>query len=670
MHRPVTYRYTVRDLLDFEEKEIWQLRGKTKMELTFDNGEVIITDTVDVMISWYYWALANAYREIQITRDLFIDGKRFTDELHREMLYKAIASTQKLPDVDREDIWLLSYRDIYNRIYNAIAINLVEYMSSTTAVDALELLEDEEIMAVNAKVTDRQQSIDDAYAVIKNVVYGKRYERNPIVRSVINKTVKLPQILQSVGPRGRITDIDSVIFRKPIKRGFAMGFHDIIAFAKESRSAAKALLFNKDPVAIAEYFNRKLQLVCSVITHLVPGDCGTTNYTTINVPEGDEGRKMLRSLSGLYLRGEHDALYEIFPHMENLLGKSIEFRTSLNCRHAKHQGVCVTCYGTTSYAIPYDTNPGHVSCTAMCKDISQLIISTKHLDFIVHKFMVILRGKDATYLRTDKTQPENVYLKEQPKDSHVVMRFLTDEAKRLVDIKYVTQMNTYPITRASALTSAEFYVRDINNGLTDGSEVDLVRSATKASLSEEMLTYLREHGWRVEGNRTYVDLIDWNYRDPIFTYPLKHESMSEYGKRVETFIRSGNRTDDDEDLDVETNARRASSMLTAYSDPNAALMDAYTLISDKLHNIHMGHIATILLASRVNEAMSGDWTMPTSTLRGEFKTHDEIIRHRSLSVAMLYGWQMQVFNDLSCYLQRKRPTSVMDGLIHIPERRD
>jgi hypothetical protein len=49
-----------------------------------------------------------------------------------------------------------------------------------------------------------------------------------------------------------------VIFRKPIKRGFAMGFRDIIAFAKESRSAAKALLFNKDPVAIAEYFNRKL----------------------------------------------------------------------------------------------------------------------------------------------------------------------------------------------------------------------------------------------------------------------------------------------------------------------------------------------------------------------------------------------------------------------------
>ena len=142
MKCPVTYRYTVRDLLDFEEADIWKLKGKTKMELTFDNGETVIADTVDVMVSWYYWALANAYRGISITRELFIDGRRFTDELHRDLLYKAISATRSLPDVDREDIWLLSYRDIYNRIYNAIAMNLVAYMSSTTAVDALELLQD------------------------------------------------------------------------------------------------------------------------------------------------------------------------------------------------------------------------------------------------------------------------------------------------------------------------------------------------------------------------------------------------------------------------------------------------------------------------------------------------------------------------------------------------
>ena len=407
-----------------------------------------------------------------------------------------------------------------------------------------------------------------------------------------------------------------------------------------------------------------------MINHLVPGDCGSTEYTTLTVPPDDDGRKMLRSLAGLYLRTADDKLVEIFPHMEHLLGKTIEFRTSLNCRHAKNQGVCETCYGATSYAIPYDTNPGHVSCTAMCKDISQLIISTKHLDFIVHRFMVILRGKDTMYLRTDKSSHENIYLKPQPKGNSIVMRFLTDEAKRLVDIKYVTKMSNLPITRVSALSTVEFWVRDENSGLIDGSEVDLVKSATKASLSEEMLTYLREHGWRVEGNRTYVELNDWNYNHPIFTYPLKHESMSEYGKRVETFIRSGGKTDDDDDLEVESSTRRNNTTLTAYSDPNAALMDAYTLISDKLKDIHMGHIATILLASRVNEAMSGDWSMPSSIHRGEFKMHDEIIRHRSLSVAMLYGWQLQVFNDLSCYLQRKRPTSVMDGLIHIPERRD
>jgi len=194
------------------------------------------------------------------------------------------------------------------------------------------------------------------------------------------------------------------------------------------------------------------------------------------------------------MRGDKDQLIEIFPHMENLLGKTIEFRTTMCCRHAKNQGVCETCFGATAYAIPWDTNPGHVACTAMCKDISQLIISTKHLDFIIHKFMVILRGKEAMYLRTDKTNPENVYLKDPQKGEQFVMRFLTSEAARLVDIKYVTKMSNLPVTRVSALTGVEIYVRDEHSGLIDGSEIDLVKSATKASLSEEMLIFLQQNG--------------------------------------------------------------------------------------------------------------------------------------------------------------------------------
>jgi hypothetical protein len=142
--------------------------------------------------------------------------------------------------------------------------------------------------------------------------------------------------------------------------------------------------------------------------------------------------------------------------------------------------------------------------------------------------------------------------------------------------------------------------------------------------------------------------------------------MAEFGKRVEVFIRSTTKSDGDDDELADVHASSNAAKLTSYNDADRALYDGYRLISSKIKGIHIGHIATILAASRVTSARQGDWFIPNDLFNGEFKSHDEIIRHRSLSVQMLYGWQQQTYNDLSCYLQHKRPYNPMDGLIYIP----
>ncbi len=52
---------------------------------------------------------------------------------------------------------------------------------------------------------------------------------------------------------------------------------------------------------------------------------------------------------------------------------------------------------------------------------------------------------------------------------------------------------------------------------------------------------------------------------------------------------------------------------------------------------------------------------------GVFRSHDEIIRHRSLGVAMLFERQSEVFTDPSAYLETVRLSSIMDDLIYIPD---
>ena len=77
---------------------------------------------------------------------------------------------------------------------------------------------------------------------------------SPIGHAVLNQYVNPTQMEQAL-TRGRITDIDSEIFRKPINRGFAI----------ESRNDSRSSLYTKDPLAKAVYLNRMENLIKQVI---------------------------------------------------------------------------------------------------------------------------------------------------------------------------------------------------------------------------------------------------------------------------------------------------------------------------------------------------------------------------------------------------------------------
>lgn len=661
-------KYHVRDLLDFDEDEIWNLPRPGVVELTYDDGQLIHTDTVDICFSWYLWQVVDSYRDLQITPKLCTNGRPLTDKLYREMLWAAVEDTMDT-DIHKEDVWLLVYQRCYNKLYVALSTRLLPYIDTISGPEVLEILNDPDIQEANAQVTDAMPTIDNAYAVIKKVFNSGKYRNNPIVRAALNRTVPMPQILQSFGPKGLSTDIDSVMYVRPIKRGFAMGLGDTNSFAKETRSAAKALLFNKDPVADAEYFNRKLQLVCSVLERIIPGDCGTRDAHECMIPEGDAGMALLRSMAGLFQVMPDRSIREIFPSDKHLLGQRIRFRTTNCCQYLHEQEVCEVCYGKTSYALPHDTNPGHVSSTSLNKRFTQIIISTKHLDFIVHKFIVALRATEGRYLAIRKGDKESLYMNEALKGKPVRLRISAQEAAHLVDINYVKNLANMDIGRASQLTSAEFYTLDADEVYHDELHVNLVKQATKASLSTDMLKYLQTEKWVANGSSYWIDLSRWDYKKPIFVYPLKHENMSEFASKAETLFRSArSASEHDETYTAETSKRTVknkAAMLVSYRDVDDALMDAYYLISEKLDDIHLGHISTVIATSRVTDTRIGDCAMPNGLYAGVFRSHDEIIRRRSLSVAMLYQRQNEVFEDVTSYIDHDRCTSIMDSLIFI-----
>lgn len=658
------YELNARKMLDWSEDEVWDLDPSKSCNLTFDDKTIKNTDVVDVQISWYFWQVSSFYSEVPVTSNLFLHGRPFTDGLARDLMNEAIQSTREFDHIEREDVWRIVYSNVYNRCFCAMATRLLPHISGTNGDDTVELLDDPQILEANEQVNDSLATVDHVYDIIEDVFKGPKYQHNPIVRAVGYGTVKLKQMFPSFGPRGRVTDIDSEIYRRPVKRGFAMGFTSIADFAKESRSAAKALLFNKDPVATAEYFNRKLQFVAAYIKELVEGDCGTKDYHTLEVPEGDSGRELLYSLDRLtrvYPDGRKEQ-HPIDPKDESQLGKTIHFRTTITCRHLAKQGVCEKCYGDLSYSIPKGDNPGHVSCTSVNEKITQLIISTKHLDFIIHNLLVRLNRDEQAYLDTNDLHPDMIYMNTTRKGEKMVMRVLKSEAPRLISVRYVDDTFMMNPSRTTQLTHMEFHHVDEYGQYSNDVEFDMVKRSTKASMSRELLAYIKKVGWSEDDSYYTIDMSKWDVKKPMFIYPHKHENMSEYGKRAERFIRSSREAGEKKET-----KKGYINMLTKYKDVDSALYDAFYLISDKIDGVYLGHIATILAATRAQQADDLNYNLPHGKDMGSFQTHDDIIKYRSLGVAMLFERHRNYFADVDSFIIKDRMPSILDDMIHLEE---
>ncbi len=658
-------KYHVRDLMFYTEAEIWGLPKPARCELTFDDNVTIETDTVNIMIgSWYLWSIAANWPQIQVNHKLFIYDNVFTDSLFRELLWDAIESTTGL-DVPKEDVWLLAY-ELYNRSYNAIVNGCNRFISSISYKDILEVADHPRIAAAMSKVNDSREAINHVYDEVDAVFKDPAMAGKTVIDTVSYGTVKMDQARQSFGPRGPNTDIDSVIYSKPILRGFVHGLATLDAFAMESRSAAKAQLFNKDPVADAEYFNRKMQLVCGIVRKIVPGDCGTRDYHTFFIPDDSNGKRLFESMVGLYQVMPDGKMREIRSYDTHLIGTTVNFRSSLCCLEGPNQGVCEVCYGAISYAIPYDTNPGHVSSTSINEPATQTIISTKHLDFIRHSFPKTLPRDMEHWFSIAKSHAEHVLLKRDVDTSNLRMSIAVSEAQGLVDINYVSTPGATDIAKISSLSSIQlFKVDDRGYAVTRPEIVQVVRASIQASLSPSMLKYLKVHSWERDGNRYIIDLSKWNKDHPVLIYQNKHENMSAAVSRIETFLRS-TRARLNEDMTPQNSVGKNTPMLVKYRDVDAALYDAYYIICDKLSGIHLGHIATVLMASRAVDPVNGDWSMPAGKNQGYFCSHDELIRHRSLAVAMLFERQSEIFDDPDSYLESTRTSSILDDLVYIP----
>lgn len=685
----------VRDLANLTSDQVWRTRGVYSVK--FDDGEVLELPSRCIKISWPYWAMTRNYPKVWIPSDLVYRKDEVPSEKkHIDMMSKVYILSREA-GIDINDIRYILSQEVYADVYNNTVYHMVGYMTTIDLDTMLEIYEHPAYEHIKELARNHPSGFDDsgedmvavAYDILElDILKDPAMKNNAIAKMVQNKTTKIDHFLQAY-VRGKMSEIDSKLYNNQVWAGFFTGLYRALDRLKEAAATSRSHLNNTDKIAQAEYGSRKLQLVANVISGQDMGDCGTEHahsYTFIE--EIDEAK--YNAMVGMYFKFDTDPEAQPWRRFnkggyKDVVGKPLRFRTAMCCKRNSDQAVCRFCLGDIIYNLSDSTAPGHIASITISSDGSQMILSTKHLDFIRLLFRIHLSSELRRYAKEYKFKStKGLVLQQKPpkgswKDYYLVIPSkIYTELNQLTFIKNLAEVDETSMPIVNDLTFAMNY----EDTIIDLDTVD-ARMVISGNFSKRFLRYFKQSRTRiVERNKfAYLPLDKWPLGEPVIVYSNQAESTAEFVQGLETKFRSCSSTvpDDDEEVDVNlssTGLKRDKGgkirvkVLTDFlgsteAQCTAALMDSFSYINRKLKGIPMTYVAMMLNVSRVesdeNSFPAVGFDPEGSNGTKHFVNHNQLIGRRSGSSMFFYQTQQSYLDQVSFFVNRCRPEGLSDA---------
>lgn len=641
--------YKAREIAAYTPEQLWKLPDGP-MVIEFDDG-LLETTARETIFSAYLWVFHRMYEKTPLLIKHHIGNRRLGSSTHAEILGAGMWDAYDAygGKLDIELLCKLLY-DTVNVVYNDFTYRLEAYVATISIMDFIDVVEHPDVKKANEAALPNQTSIDHTYTdVTKILKEDPTLAGNAVAKAARSGLVSLGQILQCVSVRGFLSDISSHIFRQPIMRGYVHGIRSLYDSMIESRSAAKALMFAKEPLSAVEYFNRKMQLVAGTFKRIHMGDCGSTRYLPWEIHSGD-----LASFEGKYYLTENGTLQRISRSDRHLVGKTVQLRSVFYCKHTDNFGVCSTCFGDLSLSVPNWTNQGHVSSTILGERASQNVLSTKHLDGSSKVDEIEIGEYESLYIRAG-TDPNTLKLAARLEGKRVMLTIFAREAKNLTDITYSQDVSTLTPARITQLTEVKVSV--YNEAGNEEAVIPVSIGNRLSSLTYEMLGYLKHFGWSLTPAGDYeFDLRNWDIEAPIFELPLKHLSMVDHMKTVESMIKAP------AESVYKGGKRKLETGEIIRPEPADVLLNLYKLVSTKL-TMNIAHMEIILFSMMIESEEGRQYLIPRDATQGEFGVYADIMRLRSMSALMAYQGQVGALLDPRSFIVKDRPDHPLDPLL-------
>lgn len=649
-----------RTLLNYTIDELWNsLIGEFKLE--FDDGTVIDTNYKETLYSFYFWTFHINYPNTPLLPthhvSCVLSGNRcITGKTHVKLLkniYWDVVDTYKAhTHIERDPFTRMIYQ-ITNLLYNDLPPRIEEHMLTLDALDFVNMVTHPKMEKILDSVTEERSTVDKAQKDIMEILQNdESVNDNALARCVRYGSVQSNQVLQCVGPRGFVTEVDSAVLGKPVTRSFTQGMRSIYNLAAESRSAAKSLYYSEKPLQDSEYFARKLQLLTMSVERLHYCDCGSKKFLYWRVNEPVDGYKGdLPNLVGKYYLLENepdDAPLKVVKATDtHLIGKTIKLRSVLYCQHPDSGGVCEVCFGEMAYNVNQYGNLGHNCSASFTSVISQMVLSTKHYDASAKSESIHLAGESLKYFCTDKNQ---LFYKLRKEVSKLKPKIRVNQ-KEVLGVQFLERaedVKDLSLNSVSSLTNITLILTE-----PSGAEIlvgiDLLNDQNKKRpmFSHDFLDYIKRYGWTVDNNCLTFDLSMWDYNKAVMKFPEMERNYVAYQDEIRRLI---------EPKQAEALYRRD------HIPPTELLRAMFDLINHK-QSANISLMEIVIYALCTSDPENGYYGLSRNVETPRLGDLSNCVKHRSLSAAYAFEYQNTTIMDPSSFYVYDRPDSILDVFI-------
>lgn len=648
----------LRDFANLSEQEVigWR-KDLVKVEVVDDEGERLVSNTYDLIMTWYGLELHRRYEHLNIPYSIkeVIHCKVYNDATLQKplqiMLDKLIHHVHDPVEAD------LIKQLIY--VWHFKINNILVYLGSpgvisATAEDVMEVFKHPKISAIRKKLRNKEINYDEAEEEFKQVVlHEETLDFSTFIMQARTGAVSINQGFQTFISRGACFDINNRILPNPIEPSYAEGITNLADILAESRSAGKALVSNGKALEDSEWFHRKLHLTTSPlrdIDHYT--DCGTTTTLPVNL----RNKEVIQSLLGKYMHDDEGklALIDRTKAKSLKVGEIVNIRTMQFCRN--HKAPCAVCYGQMRMSIPYNVimnksaNPGMISGTAVAEPIGQGMLSTKH--FMRHvtatPFNVMIG--DEEYITTDG---DNIFLKPEMVKAGTRIQLPIAMISELTDLRSMENLDEVQDDQLSCFPTLTL-TYEMEDPMLPGTKtettvhLDTQVSSRQARMSKEFIEFVMSKGWEKTKKHIEIDIEGFDPTDALLTLPYVYEDLDKYRGEIEAFLALSRRNKAWRDTPV-----------TPEFFANV-MVEFWMLINKKFKNINMIHVETLLHCTTAVSPNEGLYRLPVGDEPRFFIPFKNAIEGRGFGSLTIYQGQLKVIETPSTYFVKDRQPTAME----------